>query len=52
LREGRFVTTAKSKRHAVANLIDRYVAEALPAKKDPRNPARQLEWWKAGVVNL
>ncbi len=47
LRESRFVASAESKRHTVAELIDDYIAKVLPAKKDQRNPTRQLEWWKA-----
>lgn len=47
LRESRFVASAESKRHTVAELVDDYISKVLPAKKDQRNPTRQLEWWKA-----
>jgi hypothetical protein len=39
LREGRYGATAESKRHTVADLIDRYLAEVLPQKR-PEKPAQ------------
>jgi len=38
IREGRYFATAESKRHTVANLIDRYVKSVLPTK--PIEPSK------------
>ena len=40
----RFVAAAESKRQSVADLVDRYIAEVLPQKKEPPNPKRQIIW--------
>ena len=31
---------------SLADLIDRYVTDVLPQKRDTRNPARYLHWWR------
>jgi integrase len=46
IREGRHFKTTEAKRHTLAELIDRYIREVLPGKRDKANPARQLSWWK------
>lgn len=50
IREGRYFKTAESKKHTLAELIDRYLGELKI-----RNPKRQgqvkpyLEWWKEAI---
>ena len=46
IREGRYFKTAEAKRHTLADLIDRYIAAILPAKKDAAQQERQLRWWR------
>lgn len=46
IREGRYFKTREAQRHTLAELIDRYVIEVLPHKRDTRNPARYLDWWR------
>ena len=46
IREGRYFKTREAQRHTLAELIDRYVADVLPQKRDTRNPARYLHWWR------
>ena len=47
--EGRHFKTAEAKRHTLAELIDRYLADVLPHKRPSTIPdqKRQLGWWKA-----
>ncbi len=49
IREGRHFKTIEAKKHSVAELVDRYIKEVLPEKKDGRNQERQLEWWKQQI---
>jgi len=47
IREGRYFKTTESKRHTLAELIDRYVKNVLPTK--PKAIIKQtalLQWWK------
>lgn len=46
MRDGRYFKTAEAKRHTLAELIDRYIAGILPAKKDHKQQSRQLLWWR------
>ncbi len=46
IREGRHFRTTEAKRHTLGDLIDRYVREVCPHKKDGGHQARQLAWWK------
>jgi integrase len=51
LREGRYFRYSEAKRHTVAEMIDRYTAEVLPAK-NPRfkeERAYQLRFWKEKI---
>lgn len=41
-----------SRSYKVGDLIDKYVDEVLPTKKDSRNQERQLRWWKARLGQL
>lgn len=47
MKEGRHFPEAASKKKTVADLVDRYVANVCPEKKDGAKTARQLEWWKS-----
>ena len=49
IREGRHFTTRESKRHTLADLVDRYSRDYLPAKRSGKDQARILEWWKKQV---
>ncbi len=47
IKEGRYFKTAESKRHTLADLIDRYLAEVMPDKpKSMKDQTQQLKWWK------
>jgi len=46
IKEGRHFKTTEAKRHTLAELIDRYTRDVLPAKRDGDHQARQLQWWK------
>ncbi|MBV5330867.1 site-specific integrase, partial [bacterium] len=48
IREGRHFGTVEAKRHTLADLIDRYARDVLPAKKaKTQGPqVQQLSWWK------
>lgn len=47
MRDGRYFKNAESKRHLLSELIDRYIADTLPAKpKNASNTKRNLLWWK------
>ncbi len=50
IKEGRYFRRAEAHRHTLADLIDRYVANVLPAK--PKSEAKQrsqLNWWKREI---
>jgi integrase len=49
IREGRHFKTTESKRHTLAELIDRYIREVLPTKKSAKDQAQQLRWWKTEI---
>jgi integrase len=47
IRAGRHFKTSESKKHTLADLIDRYIKEVLPTKpKQAGHQQQQLEWWK------
>lgn len=49
IREGRYFKTTEARRRTLEELIDRYIAEVLPASRkreaDRRHLASQLRWW-------
>ncbi len=48
--EGRHFKTREAKRRTLADLIDRYTRDALPAKGLQRlNQAPQLRWWREAI---
>jgi integrase len=47
IREGRHFKTIESKKHTLADLIDRYIKDVLPTKpKQAKSQKQQLEWWR------
>ena len=52
IREGRYFTFSEARKRSVADLVDRYLADVLPTKKDTVAPKRQLEWWKSRIGHL
>jgi integrase len=46
IREGRHFKTAESKKHTLADLIDRYIENIIPHKKNQKNDLRHLQYWK------
>ncbi len=47
IREGRYFEKSESKRHVVADLIDRYVGTIAPKRpKSMLKKVQQLSWWK------
>ena len=50
IRDGRHFKTTEAKRHTLAELIDRYIRDVLPAKpKSIYAQKIQLGWWKAEI---
>src|SRR5438445_1340657 len=50
IREGRYFPTSESKRHTVAELVDRYLE--AQERRAPRSLAKQrqtLKWWKVQI---
>jgi integrase len=46
IQEGRHFKTSEAKRHTFGELVDRYMRDILPAKKDAQNRATHFVWWK------
>ena len=47
IREGRHFKTTEAKKHTLAELVDRYIKDVLPAKAEQGEKQKpQLEWWK------
>ena len=46
IRDGRHFKSVESKRHTVNDMIDRYIQDIVPGKKDESNTTRQLLYWK------
>lgn len=49
IRDGRHFKTVEAKRHTVADMIDKYVSEVVPSKKDTENTTRHLYYWKEQI---
>jgi len=52
IREVRYFTSTEAQKRTVAELVVKYLADVLPAKKDTVAPKRQLEWWKSRIGHL
>jgi integrase len=46
IREGRHFKTSESRKHTLRELIDRYIKQVIPGKKDGEKQESQLRWWK------
>ncbi|NGX51765.1 MAG: Tyrosine recombinase XerC [Candidatus Anoxychlamydiales bacterium] len=46
IREGRHFKTAEAKKHTLNELINRYITQVIPRKKDWKKQKSQLTWWK------
>ena len=42
-----FAFTISNNRHTLGELVDRYISQVLPDKKDKEKQTMQLNWWKA-----
>ena len=49
IRDGRHFKTVEAKRHTVADMIDRYIQDIVPGKKDVINTTNQLLYWKEQI---
>jgi integrase len=49
IKDGRHLPLNEARRRTVADLIDRYIRDVLPAKKDQKKQKAQLLWWKAEI---
>ncbi len=49
IREGRHFKTSESKKHTVNDMLDRYLDQIVPHKKNKRNDQRHLKWWKSEI---
>lgn len=46
IRENRYSRHSEASKHVMSELIDRYIKQVLPQKRDSKNQKRQLEVWK------
>jgi integrase len=47
IRDGRYFAASESRRHTLAELIDRYIERVLPrTARSKRDRTQQLKWWK------
>lgn len=42
-----FSFTSKGEKHTLVELVDRYISQVLPEKRDKAKQTMQLNWWKA-----
>ena len=53
IRDGRYFKTSESRRHTVAEVIDRYLLEVLPLRpKNASNTGRHLRWWRREIGHM
>ncbi len=52
IREGRHFKTAESKRHSLADLIDRYLEQIAPQKRNHKNDIRHLLYFKKKIGHV
>jgi integrase len=46
IRENRYFKQSEASKHSMSELIDRYIKQVLPDKRDAKNQERQLHVWK------
>ncbi|OGI28891.1 MAG: integrase [Candidatus Melainabacteria bacterium RIFOXYA12_FULL_32_12] len=50
IKQSRYFKTSESRKHTLADLIDRYIENELPQRKSDRQKfAMQLNWWKKHI---
>lgn len=47
IRDGRYFKTRESQRHTLTDLIDTFILDKVPGKKDGKKYKAQLNWWRA-----
>jgi hypothetical protein len=53
IRFGRYFKTSEARKHTLAALVDKYIAEILPTKeKSIRKQKAQLLWWKSQIGHM
>lgn len=52
IREGQHFPERAARRRTVADLLDRYITEQCPSRKDARNRVQQLGWWRDQIGSL
>ncbi|MCZ6532040.1 MAG: site-specific integrase, partial [SAR324 cluster bacterium] len=52
VKDGRRIPGLEAKKHLLSTVIDRYIQNVLPEKKDQKAPQLQLRWWKAELGHL
>lgn len=53
MRQGRYFQTYESKKHTVAEVIDRYIENIIPTKpKNAQSRTAQLLWWKKQIGHV
>jgi len=54
IKAGRYFKTVEAKKHTVADMIDRYVRDVLPAKRRTTREAQapQYRWWRERIGEL
>jgi len=52
IRDRRYFSTHEAAKHTLADLIDRYIADVLPAKRSSRDQERMMQWWKDQLGHL
>jgi len=45
IRDGRYFKTREAQRHTLSELVNLYIADKVPDKKDGKKTASQLQWW-------
>ncbi len=45
IQENRYFKTTESRKHTLSDMIDRYIDNVLPSKKDHKRQKAQYEWW-------
>lgn len=50
--EGRHFKTSQSRRHTLAELLDKYKLQIIPQKRSQRTQLGMLEWWRKEAGHL
>jgi integrase len=52
IRDGRYFKTRESQRHTLADMLDRYIKDVLPRRKDSYERSRHLKRWRTDLGYL